>query len=108
VIAMHIEFLVEELSMEMTLKAIVPLIIGPQHTFLPIHHFQHKDKLLKQLPKRMQAYANFIPADWRNYSRIMVIKVYSKPNSHKWLLIWMLKTTDQKVFKFFGMGLEKW
>jgi hypothetical protein len=55
---MHIEFLVEELSMEMALRAIVPLIIGPQHTFLPIHNFQNKERLLKKLPKRMQAYAN--------------------------------------------------
>ncbi len=61
---MHIEFLVEEPSMEMALKFIVPKIIGSQHTFL-IHNFQDKKRLLKQLPKRMQAYANFIPSDWR-------------------------------------------
>ncbi len=58
---MHIEFLVEEPSMEMALKFIVPKIIGSQHTFL-IHNFQDKKRLLKQLPKRMQAYANFIPS----------------------------------------------
>ncbi|MEK8022014.1 MAG: DUF4276 family protein [Candidatus Parabeggiatoa sp.] len=61
---MHIEFLVEELSMEMTLDILVPKIIGPQHTF-DIHNFQGKKKLLKRLPKRMQAYANFMPDDWR-------------------------------------------
>jgi len=61
---MHIEFLVEEPSMEMALNILVPKIIGSQHTFV-IHNFQGKKKLLKQLAKRMQAYANFLPDDWR-------------------------------------------
>jgi len=61
---MHIEFLVEEPSMEMALKILVPKIVGPQHTFC-IHNFHGKKKLLKQLAKRMQAYANFLPDDWR-------------------------------------------
>jgi len=61
---MHIEFLVEEPSMEMTLKILIPKMIGSQHTFV-IHNFQDKKKLLKRLPKRMQAYANFLPSDWR-------------------------------------------
>jgi hypothetical protein len=61
---MHIEFLVEEPSMEMALKSIVPKIIDTQHTF-QFHNFQDKKKLLKRLPKRMQAYANFLPSDWR-------------------------------------------
>ncbi len=65
---MHIEFLVEEPSMEMALKFIVPKIIGSQHTF-SIHNFQGKKRLLKQLSKRMQAYANFLPSD----SRIVVV-----------------------------------
>jgi len=61
---MHIEFLVEEPSMEMALKSIVPKIIETQHTF-QFHNFQDKKKLLKRLSKRMQAYANFLPSDWR-------------------------------------------
>jgi len=61
---MHIEFLVEEQSIEMALKILVPKMIGSQHTFV-IHNFQDKKKLLKRLPKRMQAYANFLPDDWR-------------------------------------------
>jgi len=61
---MHIEFLVEEPSMEMALKSIVPKIIEIQHTF-SIHNFQDKKRLLKRLPMRMQAYANFLPDDWR-------------------------------------------
>jgi hypothetical protein len=61
---MHIEFLVEEPSTEIALKEIVPKIIGNVHTF-KIHNFQNKDRLLKRLPERMKAYANFIHDDWR-------------------------------------------
>lgn len=61
---MHIEFLVEESSTEIALNLIVPKIIGNIHTF-NIHNFQNKSRLLKSLPERMKAYANFIPDDWR-------------------------------------------
>ncbi|MEH2166768.1 MAG: DUF4276 family protein [Nostoc sp.] len=61
---MHIEFLVEEPSTEVALNFIVPKIIGDTHT-LKIHNFQNKDRLLKRLPERMKAYANFVPDDWR-------------------------------------------
>jgi hypothetical protein len=61
---MHIEFLVEEYSTEVTLNFIVPKIIGDIHTF-QIHNFQNKDRLLKRLPERMQGYSKFIPDDWR-------------------------------------------
>ncbi|MBS3029613.1 MAG: DUF4276 family protein [Dolichospermum sp. DET50] len=61
---MHIHFLVEESSTEIALKFIVPKIIGNIHTF-EIHNFGNKNNLLKKLPERMKAYANFIPDDWR-------------------------------------------
>jgi hypothetical protein len=61
---MHIEFLVEEYSTEVTLNFIVPKIIGEIHTF-KIHNFQNKDRLLKRLPDRMQGYSKFLPDDWR-------------------------------------------
>ncbi|QSV53159.1 MAG: DUF4276 family protein [Dolichospermum sp. UKL201] len=61
---MHIEFLVEESSTEIALNLIVPKIIGNIHTF-KIHNFQNKNRLLKSLPERMKAYANFIPDDLR-------------------------------------------
>lgn len=61
---MHIEFLVEEYSTEVTLNFIVPKIIGDIHTF-KIHNFQNKDRLLKRLPERMQSYSKFVPDDWR-------------------------------------------
>ncbi|MEH2235218.1 DUF4276 family protein [Nostoc sp.] len=61
---MHIEFLVEEPSTEVALNFIVPKIIGDTHT-LKIHNFQNKDRLLKKLPDRMKAYANFVHDDWR-------------------------------------------
>ena len=61
---MHIEFLVEEYSTEVTLNFIVPKIIGDIHTF-KIHNFQNKDRLLKKLPERLQGYSKFIPDNWR-------------------------------------------
>jgi hypothetical protein len=61
---MHIEFLVEEYSTEVTLNFVVPKIIGNIHSF-KIHNFQNKDRLLKKLPERMQGYSKFIPDDWR-------------------------------------------
>ncbi|MFH7030108.1 MAG: DUF4276 family protein [Heteroscytonema crispum UTEX LB 1556] len=61
---MHIEFLLEEYSAEITLNIIVPKIVGSNHTFT-IHNFQNKDRLLKRLPERMQSYAKFVPDDWR-------------------------------------------
>ncbi|MBD2269165.1 DUF4276 family protein [Anabaena sp. FACHB-1391] len=61
---MHIEFLVEEASTEIALNLIVPKIIGNIHTF-KIHNFQSKDRLLKRLPERMKAYANFVTDDLR-------------------------------------------
>jgi hypothetical protein len=43
---MHIELLVEELSMKVTLNILVPKIIGLQHSF-EIYNFQNKKILGK-------------------------------------------------------------
>ncbi len=61
---MHVEFLVEEYSTEVTLSVIVPKIIGSDHTFR-IHNFQNKDRLLKRLKERMQSYSKLVQDDWR-------------------------------------------
>ncbi|PHM07038.1 hypothetical protein [Nostoc sp. 'Peltigera malacea cyanobiont' DB3992] len=74
---MHIEFLVEEPSTEVALNFIVPKIIGNTHT-LKIHNFQNKDRLLKRLPERMKAYANFVHDDWRIVILEMKIDVIVK------------------------------
>ena len=60
---MHLEFLVEEPSAEVALQNLVPKILGSGITF-NIHVFQGKPDLLKNLPKRLRGYRNWIPSDW--------------------------------------------
>ena len=59
----HIDFIVEEPSMEAFLRAVLPKLLGT--TQYTIHPFQNKDQLLKQLPSRLQGYAQWIPDDYR-------------------------------------------
>jgi len=61
---MHIEFLVEELSAEAALHNLVPKICGEGISF-DVHAFRSKSDLLKNLPKRLKGYSNFLPPDWR-------------------------------------------
>lgn len=68
---MHIEFLVEELSAEETLKQLIPKIVGNDVTF-KIHPFQGKSNLLKSLPARLRAYKNIIRYQYPNW-RIVVL-----------------------------------
>lgn len=58
----YIEFLVEEYSMEILLRSLLPRLLGPVH--FDIRTFQCKDDLLKRLPNRLRGYAWF-PADYR-------------------------------------------
>lgn len=61
--AQHLEIIVEELSMESALRAIVPKMIG--HATFEVYPHQCKSDLLKNLPNRMRGYAKWLPADWR-------------------------------------------
>ncbi len=58
----HVEFLVEEPSMEAFLRALIPRLLGPVH--FEIRTFQCKDDLLKRLPDRLRGYAWF-PEEYR-------------------------------------------
>jgi hypothetical protein len=53
----HVEFLVEEPSMEVFLRALLPRLLGSVH--FDIRTFQCKDDLLKQLPYRLRGYTWF-------------------------------------------------
>lgn len=53
----HVEFLVEEYSMELTLQKIAPGLIGDR-TF-GIHPFGGKPDLLRKLPARLKGYSSF-------------------------------------------------
>jgi hypothetical protein len=59
----HIEFLVEELSMEAALRIIVPRIVG--ELSFEVYPYQGKQDLLGKLPDRLRGYAKWLPTDWR-------------------------------------------
>ncbi len=61
---MHIEFLVEEASLTITLEHILKKILSKSITF-KIHDFRGKYQLLKKLPYRLQGYKQWIPDDWK-------------------------------------------
>ena len=75
---MHIEFLLEERSAELALRAILPKVISSDvsHRF---HVFQGKQDLLKQLPGRLKSYRFKIPSDWR----IVVLIDEDRENCHQ-------------------------
>lgn len=56
----HLEFLVEEPSMESALRQIVPKVLGPAQSFL-IHPHQGKPDLLNNLVGRLRAYRRWLP-----------------------------------------------
>jgi len=62
--AEHLEFLVEEPSMEAFLRALLPRLLPAGRTF-EVHAFQGKSDLLAKLESRLKGYAKWLPADWR-------------------------------------------
>lgn len=63
----HIHFIVEEPSMEMFLRALLPRILG-EKTF-EVFGFRSKDELLRHLPARLKGYSAWLP----DTHRIVVI-----------------------------------
>ncbi len=59
----HVEFLVEERSMEAALRLILPKVMG--ETSFEIFPSQCKDELLARLPDRLRGYARWLPPTWR-------------------------------------------
>jgi len=59
----HVEFLVEEVSMEAALELLLPRMLT--RTTFKIHSYQGKLDLLGKLPQRLRGYASWIPATWR-------------------------------------------
>lgn len=58
----HLEFLVEEASMETALAVLVPRILDPTPIFR-IHPHQGKPDLLQKLPGRLRGYRPWLPTD---------------------------------------------
>ncbi len=63
-IARHLELLVEEPSMEVFLRELLPRIL-PADCEFEIHPFQGKLDLLGNLENRLRGYAQWLPDDWR-------------------------------------------
>lgn len=59
----HIEFVVEEPSMEAFLSGLLPRPLGAMS--FSIYPFQCKDELLGRLPARLRGYANWLPESHR-------------------------------------------
>jgi hypothetical protein len=62
---LHLEFLVEEPSLEEALNHLLLKILPPKITF-KIHNFRGKQNLLKQLPNRLKGYKTWIPERLEN------------------------------------------
>ncbi len=60
----HLEILVEEASMEVFLRALLPRLLGDGARF-DVHAYQGKDDLVKKLPDRLRGYTHWIPETWR-------------------------------------------
>jgi len=61
----HVELLVEELSMEATLRLLLPRILGADGPTFQIHTHLGKANLLRNLPGRLRAHSKWLPDDWR-------------------------------------------
>jgi hypothetical protein len=61
--AEHVEFLVEEPSMEAALRMIVPRVIGD--VSFEVYPFQCKNDLLSNLARRLQGYSAWLPDNYR-------------------------------------------
>lgn len=59
----HVEFIVEEPSMEAALRPLLPRLLG--HITFSIYQHQCKDELVQHLPARLRGYAPWLPQDWR-------------------------------------------
>jgi len=59
----HLEFHVEEQSMEAALRTLLPRVIGD--LAFDIFTYQGKPDLLRELPKRLRSQASWLPATWR-------------------------------------------
>jgi len=62
--ATHLELIVEEPSMEIFLRAVLPKMI-PDATTFAIHVYQGKHALLRKLGGRLRGYARWLPASAR-------------------------------------------
>lgn len=65
----HLEFLVEEQSMEAALLSLAPRLLPPDFS-VEVRRFQGKMDLLKKLPERLRGYRNW---DWKGWRLIVLV-----------------------------------
>ena len=75
---MHIEFLVEEPSVEVVLNNLLQDKL-PDDIYYQIHVFQGKQDLLRKLPDRLRGYSNWITDEYR----IVVLVDEDREDCHK-------------------------
>ena len=73
----HVEFLVEEPSMEAALRLLAPKILGDLS--FQVYSYQCKDDLLTKLPQRLRGYAQWLPQD----ARIVVVVDRDSDDCHR-------------------------
>jgi len=61
---LHLDFLVEEASLESALTQLLPKIL-PSTVSSKIHAFRGKPDLLAKLPDRLKGYQAWLPPDWK-------------------------------------------
>lgn len=95
----HVEFLVEEPSMEEFLRELLPRLLPRDRTFA-IHSFRGKSDLLRKLAARLRSYSKWLPVDWR-----IVVMVDRDPDSipHTWEAFERIL----KRHRYFTTGLRK-
>lgn len=62
--ASHLVLLVEEPSMEVFLRGLLPRLLPRDRTF-EVHPFRGKGDLLGKIEARLRGYASWLPDDWR-------------------------------------------
>ncbi|HMV05629.1 MAG TPA: hypothetical protein PKA30_08770, partial [Accumulibacter sp.] len=60
----HLEFLVEDRSMELFLRSLLPRWLPAELTW-SVHAYQGKPDLFQRLPDRLRGFANYLPDNSR-------------------------------------------
>ena len=115
--AQHLEFLVEERSMEAFLRALLPNVLPEDRTF-EVHAFQGKSDLLKKLENRLRAYARWLPNECRvvvmvdrDNDECLALKAQLEECAHRANLLTRSRATErpwQLVNRIVIEELEAW
>src|SRR5512147_503171 len=97
----HVEVLVEEPSVEAFLRVLLPRVLG--ETTFGLHVHQGKSDLLKKLPQKLRAYAQWLPKSWR----ILVLVDRDDEDCIKLKKKLLKATSDAGLLAQSGRGIAK-